>query len=382
MSLRIGVIGGGRMGKDVFDIFARNGHHVTMYVRRPEAALELEEELLGALKRRAAKGGARAEAAQQQLARLRVTCTLEDLADCDLINENVAEELSVKLALVARLEALVRPDCILTSDSSFLVPEKVAQGAQRPERILNLHFFYPTRLTSFVEVIPGAQTAQDVTEKVIEIVRSLKVRPIVCRSVPGFLVNRMIPAFYLEGCLMLEEGYFTAAEIDAAVTGPVTHIGPLAASDQIGLDLVGKENKEEPDLWREGWLHPSLLGLLVGQGRLGLKTGAGIYRYENGRPVDDASNLPRTARFQCVPAYSKQELIDRLFYNVVVEAFRQLDLQVGSAEDIDYTLKEVLGFRVGPIFWARQEGLDKVNARLQVLTERFGARFTPKGSLA
>lgn len=384
MSLHIGILGGGRMGKDVFDIFSRNGYAVTLYVRRAEAAAELEEQLLSALRRRASKPGARGEAAQAQLNRLKITTQLEDLASCDLINENITEDVALKQPLLRALETLIRPDCILTSDSSFNTPELIFAQAQQQARCLNLHFFYPTMLTSFVEVIPASFTSPDVTARVVEIVKSLKVRPILCRSVPGFLVNRMIPAFYLEGVLMLEEGYFSAAEIDALAK---THLlgmgaGPLEASDQIGIDLVGKENRDFSDLWREGWIHPPLLKKLLEAGRLGPKSGKGIYAYPEGRPVDDTHNLPRTERYQSVAAYGQEDVVERLFYNVVVEAFRQLDLGVGSAEDIDHTLKEVLGFKQGPIAAAQQRGLANVKTRLETLTERYGTRFTPRGSLA
>lgn len=384
MSLHIGILGGGRMGKDVFDMFSRNGYAVTLYVRRPEAAAELEEALLGALRRRASKPGARGEAALAHLNRLKITTQLDDLATCDLINENITEEVALKQPLLRALEERVRPDCIVTSDSSFNTPDVIFEQATRPARCLNLHFFYPTMLTSFVEVIPAAFTAPEVTEKVIEIVKSLKVRPILCRSVPGFLVNRMIPAFYLEGVLMLEEGYFSAAEIDALAKSQLLSMGagPLEASDQIGIDLVGKENKEYKDLWREGWIHPPLLKLLVEAGRLGPKSGKGIYAYPEGRPVDESAQLPRTERYQSVAPYEKDELVDRLYFNVVVEAFRQLDLGVGSEEDIDHTLKEVLGFKQGPIASARQKGLANVKTRLEALAARYGARFTPRGSLA
>lgn len=379
----IGVIGGGRMGKEVFDICSRNGFAVTLYVRRADAAATLDEELLGALRRRAAKGGSRGEAAATQLTRLKVTTDLNELATCDLINENIAEDLAVKRPLLKQLEALVRPDCITTSDSSFLTPELIARDAVHPERILNLHFFYPTRLTSFVEVIPGEKTSASATERTMAFVRDLKVRPILCRSVPGFLVNRMIPAFYIEGVLLLEEGYFTAAEIDAAARSLLSMgAGPLEACDQIGLDLVAKEHPEFPDLWRQGWLEPLLLSKLVAGEHLGTKSGSGIYAYPEGKPVDQSASLPHTERFHAIPEYSRQDVIDRLYYNVVVEAFRQLDMQVGSEEDIDHTLKEVLGFRSGPIAASRAAGLAVVREKLLGLTQRFGERFAPRGSLA
>lgn len=383
MSQHIGVIGGGRMGKEVFEIFMRNGHSVTLFVRRAEAAEQLDEELLGPLRRRAAKGGSRGEAAAVQLTRLKVTHDLKDLATCDVINENIAEDIGLKKALIADLEGLVRPDCIITSDSSFLTPDRIGEGARHPERIMGLHFFYPVRLTSFVEVIPAAFTSPEVTARVVELVHTLKIRPILCRSVPGFLVNRMIPAYYIEGVLLLEEGNFPASVIDGLAKSQLLEMGagPLEACDQIGLDLVAKEHPDEPDLWREGWIEPESLPLLVKAGRLGTKSGAGIYAYPEGKPVDDDTNLPRTSRFHAVTECSKQDIVDRLFYNVVVEAFRQLDLAVGSAEDIDHTLREVLGFRQAPIAWARAKGLAEVRAKLEDLATRFGSRFAPRGSL-
>lgn len=380
--MKIGIIGGGRMAKDVFNLFQRFGHSVTLYVRRPDAASVLDEELLGVFRRRAASSSGRAAAAKEQLEKLKVTSTLEDLADCDLINENIAEDLEAKRVLFAQLEAVVRPDCILTSDSSFLTPDRIAEGLRNPGRFLNLHFFYPMKLTSFIEVIPGAQTAPEILAQVTDVARELKVRPILCRSISGFLVNRMIPAFYIEGVLLLEEGWYTASEIDQCMTAAHTHIGPLAACDQIGLDLVGKENSDTPDLWRAGWIHPTLLGKLVEQGRLGVKTGAGIFRYEGGKGIDETPLLPKTDRYQSLPRYERSDMIERLSYTMVVEAFRQLDLEVGSAEDIDYTLKEVLGFRTGPIVTGLAEGPERLRERLLTLAARFGERFMPRGRLA
>ncbi len=380
--MHIGVIGGGRMGKDVFDIFSRNGFQVTMYVRRADAAAALEDELLGPLRRRASKGGSRAAAAQEQLDRLKVTSSLQDLASCDLINENIAEDVALKQALFRQLDGICSSTCIFSTDSSFITPDLLTPAISHPGRMIGLHFFYPTRLTSFVEVIPGPQTDADVTGQVVELVRRLKVRPIVCQNVPGFLVNRLIPAFYIEGVIMLEEGHHTATEIDGAVKGSLTHLGPLESCDMIGLDIVEKGNVEFPHIWREGWLNPPLLHALIEAGRLGAKGGAGFYRYDDGKPIDETASLPVTARRHTVEPYGREEIIDRLYYTMVVEAFRQLDLGVGSEQDIDDTLREVLGFRVGPIQGARQQGLEQVRERLTALTRRFGDRFAPRGSLA
>lgn len=380
MIRKIGIVGGGHMGADIFGLFSKE-YDVTLWVRRQDAADALNEELLGPIRRRAQKDGKRGEAARAQLDRLRVTTDLEALADVDLISESVAEQVPIKRDVFARVGAIVRPDTILTSNSSYTIPRELADAAPHPERFAGLHFFFPAKFVPFVEIIPHEGTEQRVVAELSQLLEAVGKRPLlVGKQVVGFLVNRLITPFYTEGLHILGEGYYKASEIDALVRGKMTVRGPVESVDQIGTDVALSGEMRFPHEKRPGDYMPVILPWLNVFGRLGVKTGAGCYLYEDGHP-HDAPDLPVIFGRAGDPGpYSPQDILDRLWYGMILDAYRARDLGAGTEEDMEWCLNQILGISEGPFTYVRRLGKAEVRRRMETLAERFGERFAPRGS--
>lgn len=159
-------------------------------------------------------------------------------------------------------------------------------------------------------------------------------------------------------------------------------IGPVEASDQIGLDVILLGELRFPHEKRTDDYISPILRWTVERERMGVKAGKGVYLYESGKAVDDP-NLPTLIGPDGAPGpYSEEDVLDRLYYGEIQEAYRCVDLGIGSREDVEYCLNEILGFKEGPIAFTERIGKTAVLARLKELEEAFGPRFKARGSLA
>lgn len=391
----VGLVGGGKMSCEIFKLACEQELRVVLWVRRADAIPALEDELLRKVRRRAKKAGDEGAKAQQRLSQLSITTDLQALADVDLVIESVAEVLSAKREVFLALDKVLKPDCIVTTNTSSLSPSNLATLVSRPERFAGLHFFYPASLVSFVEVVPAAETLPELTEALVDFVRRLNKRPIrVLKEVSAYLVNRLITSYYNEGNGAVGEGTWYPDEIDR-VGKRFAMMGPCESMDHVGIDVMFHGHKDSDESWGEPdhllkqtrglqpW--PAIYAQLVRDGRLGMKTGAGFYRYENRQQLPDRAYFdaiwPSMPLYQQYPKGDEQLLQDRLWYSIVLEAIITAERGIGSREDIDLTLKELLGLEIAPFAWLAKTDLEKARARCRELESHFGARFAPLGAL-
>lgn len=391
----VGLVGGGKMSCEIFKLACEQDLRIVLWVRRADAIPALEDELLRKLRRRAKKAGEEGAKAQQRLAQLSITTDMRALADVDLVIESVAEVLSAKREVFSALDQIVRPDCIVTTNTSSLSPSNLATLMSRPERFAGLHFFYPASLVSFVEVISASKTPPELTETLVDFVRTLGKRPIrVLKEVSAYLVNRLITAYYNEGNGAVGEGTWYPDEIDKAGKR-FAMMGPCESMDHVGIDVMFHGHKDSDESWGEPdhllkqtrglqpW--PAIYAQLVKDGRLGIKSGVGFYKYENRQQLVDRAYFesiwPSMPLFQKYPKGDEQLLLDRLWYSIVLEAIVTDERGIGSRQDIDLTLKELLGLETAPFAWLEKTDLEKARARCRELEALFGARFAPLGVL-
>jgi len=396
----VGLVGGGKMSSEIFKLICEQDLDVVLWMRRPEAAVASEEELLRKLRRRAKKAGDEGAKAQERLGRLKITSDLNALRDVDLIIESVAENREIKLEIFAQLDRVVKPGAILTSNTSSLSPSAIARVTSRPEWFAGLHFFYPVSLLSFVEIIPcqrnpGQETRADVLEALEVFLRKIGRRPIlVKKEVAAYVINRVLAGYYHEGAGIVGEGYWQPAEVDKAGRR-FAMMGPCESIDHAGVDVVVNGNRGADESWGEidyvrnqtrGRKNfPPIYEQLFVDGRLGIKAGAGYYRYENRLPVDDPDYYlrvcPGLVDYHSVEKGDEQAVTDRLWMSLVLEAALTLQRGIGSAEDIDSTVKEILGLERGPLTWVAHVGPAVARAEALRLEARFGPRFAPLGIL-
>lgn len=283
-ALRVGVLGGGRMGAGIAHAFLLAGADVAVVERDADAAATAASRIRQSVQRSVERGGT--DRAPVDLAAALGTGTeVAAFAGCDLVIEAVPEDRHLKAQALRRVEAVLADTAVLASNTSSLSIDDLAGGLQRPAAFLGLHFFNPVPASALVEIVAGAVTATDVVERSRRWVHALGKTPIVVRDSPGFASSRLGVALGLEAIRMLEEGVADAAGIDAAMELGYRHpVGPLRTTDMVGLDVRLAIAEELHARLGPRFEPPALLRRLVAEGRLGRKSGEGFYRWNDDRP--------------------------------------------------------------------------------------------------
>lgn len=271
---QVHVIGAGTMGGDIAILCAASGLHVTLQDARGEAFAAT----IGRAAKRAQELHPDDELARRDLLdRLVPDAAGHGVRRADLIIEAVVEDLAVKRPLFAELETRARPDALLATNTSSLVLEDIASAMRTPERLIGLHFFNPVAKMPLVEVVTTGDSNAAVIGRATAFVVALGKLPLQVAATPGFLVNAVLAPYLFEALRCVDEGLAPAA-IDRAMREAGMPVGPLELVDRIGLDVAlaaGRSLGLDPV--------PACLQSAVEQGRLGLKSGHGLYEWRDGR---------------------------------------------------------------------------------------------------
>ena len=230
-----------------------------------------------------------------------------ELATADLVIEAVYENSAAKRAVFERLEPQLSPKATLCSNTSTIPITELAHGLEHPERLCGLHFFNPVRQMPLVEVIRGAQTADDTVATVVAYARQIGKSPIVVRDGPGFLVNRVLLPYMNEALLLVAEGVSLKA-VDRAATSFGMPMGPIDLYDTVGLDIAVHAGKVMQAAFADRVVSSPILPALVEAGRLGKKVGQGFYDYppaSSGRASRSLARRPRRFCNRSSPARPK-----------------------------------------------------------------------------
>jgi 3-hydroxybutyryl-CoA dehydrogenase len=285
----IGVVGSGVMGRGIAQLFAQSGHEVRLFDARPGAAEDAKTAIIPMLERLAAKGGMKAEDLATARSRLIVCAALSELAGCAVIVEAIIEELGPKQALFTELEPIVGETAILASNTSSLTVSAIAARCAVPGRVAGLHFFNPVPLMKIAEIIPGIQTAPSVVETLRALIEATGHRPVTAADQPGFLINHAGRGLYGEGFRVVEENITDFAGVDRILRdGSGFRMGPFELMDLTGLDVSGKVMQSifEQFQFEPRYRPSSLTPPRLAAGLFGRKTGAGFYKYEDGRKLE------------------------------------------------------------------------------------------------
>ena len=284
---RVGVLGCGLMGHGITQVAAQSGFEVVVREvdqdRLDGGIGRIEKQLARAVE----KG--RMEQSDADAVRARITPTLAygDLADSDLVIEAITEDLALKLAMWGEIDALVKPEAFLATNTSSLPVIDQAAATSRPDRFLGLHFFNPVQVMKLLEVIRGVTTSDEAFAVGMEFGARLGKLTVETRDTAGFIVNRLLVPFLLDGMRAYEEGVGSIDRIDEAMKAGAGHpMGPLTLSDFIGLDTLGAIADVMSDEFRERrFARPPLLRKMLAAGWYGRKSGMGFYDYSGEKPV-------------------------------------------------------------------------------------------------
>ncbi len=366
----VGVIGAGTMGSGIAMVFANAGLPVTL-IERDAAGLERGlKRIRDVYDRAVAKGDLTAETAQGRLQHITGKTEIAALSKADLVIEAAFEEMQVKLAIFGELDKVAKRGAILATNTSALDVDVIAAATSRPADVVGLHFFSPAHIMRLLEIVRARQTAPDVLATVIRLARKTRKTPVVVGVCDGFLANRLLYPYLRQADLMLEEGALPE-QIDGALNAFGLAMGPCAMLDMAGQDVAWHVRQRQLKDWDPARRYSRLADLLVEQGRLGSKTGAGWYRYSGRQkeadPAIEAMILQESGRLGIIRrAISDKEIVKRALYAIVNEgAFALADGTVQRASDIDVAYTQGMGFpaaRGGPMFWADTVGLQAIYA--------------------
>ena len=279
--MKIGVVGLGAMGSGIAQLAVEAGFDTVGREVEAERGEAARERIAHFLTRKVEKGTLEQGARDTAVARLSVTTELTDLADCDVVIEAAFEDLAVKHELFRALEAVVRDDAILATNTSALSVTEIASVLDRPERVVGMHFFNPAPLMPLVEIVRAERTAESVFEAAHELGAKLGKTPIRCTDTPGFVVNRVLIPLLNDCVRVLDEAGVTPEDLDAGMKyGAGWPMGPCALLDLVGADVhVHASEALYAKLREPRMAPPARLVRMLQAGKLGRKTGEGFYTY-------------------------------------------------------------------------------------------------------
>jgi 3-hydroxybutyryl-CoA dehydrogenase len=281
--LLLGVIGTGAMGRGIVQVAAAGGINVLMMDTRPGAVHEAHEFVSKMLVRAAEKGSMSREDADGALGRIKIAEALPDFKSCHVVVEAIVENLDAKRQLFGELEGVVRPECILATNTSSLSVTTIAAKLKTPQRFAGLHFFNPVPLMKLVEVIDGLQTEDWVSQALMAIGKRMTREPVRLTDAPGFLVNQVGRGFTLEAAHLVHEGIASFADVDRVMRDVgAFRMGPFELMELTGLDVTQPASELiYNQFFQEPRYRPNLImRARYEAGVLGRKTKKGFYEYD------------------------------------------------------------------------------------------------------
>ncbi|MGB8957207.1 MAG: 3-hydroxyacyl-CoA dehydrogenase family protein [Tumebacillaceae bacterium] len=291
---KIAVIGSGVMGHGIAQLYAMAGYRVFVH----DIGQELLDRAAGWIENNLSllvqEGVLTQQAAREASRHIQFTTDLEAaVRDADFITEVIPEVLELKWELYAKLEQYAKPSAILASNTSTFPISQLIAKATTSERIIITHFFNPAQLVPLVEIVKHENTADEVVATTMALMKQIGKEPVVLKKdVPGFIANRLQAALMREAFYLLNEGVASAEDIDTAVTaGPGfrwAFVGPIETADYGGLDTWKRVLDNLAPVLDKRESAPDMINDLVQEGKLGTKTGAGIYSYAGPAKLSDA----------------------------------------------------------------------------------------------
>jgi 3-hydroxyacyl-CoA dehydrogenase len=382
-----GVVGCGTMGGGITMCFANAGIPVTVLEMGEEAL----EKGLGVIRKNyesMVKRGRIDEATLEKRMNL-ITGTLayDDLGDKDVVIEAVYENLDVKKEVFEKFESVCKPGAVIASNTSGLDLDAMAAVTSRPEDVIGLHFFSPANIMRLLEVVRGEKSSPETIATAMKLGKTLGKVAVLSGNAPGFIGNRMLAGYTRQAGEMILQGA-TPYQVDKVIGEFGMPMGPFQMNDLVGLDLGWRARKLAGTKPEDRPITAHVPDKLCEMERFGQKNGRGFYIYSEG----SRAGQPDPEVVQIVEETSKElgierqeiddeEVLQRCIFALVNEGARILEDGIAIRPcDIDivyingYGFPEVTG---GPMFWADQQGLDKVLAKIEEFRGKYGDFWTP-----
>ena len=377
---KVGILGAGTMGGGIAHVVAQAGFEVFLLDLSDALVRGAIEKIEKSLAKNVEKGKLSSQEMGQILGRIHPTTHVEDVRSANMIVEAVFEDIEFKTDLLKKMNDLCPSETIIASNTSTLSITRMAATVSPSERFLGLHFFNPVPAMRLVEIIPGLQTSSEIVDTCMDFVKRIKKIPIKAQDCPGFLVNRIFMPYAGEAMLAAQEGAGRPEEIDESIKQNGFPMGPLTLNDMVGIDVGVHTFPILNEAYGERFPVPLLFERLFHAGRLGLKSGKGIYA---NKKVDDEFFEIITKIQEETGIKNTEFSVERLILRQVNEAIYCLQEKIATADDIDRAMVLGTGFPCdekgvgGPLHWADEKGLDWVLDKLNYFKDTLGPRFWP-----
>ena len=366
----ITVLGSGIMGHGIAQVSAMAGYNVVLRDIEQPFLDKAMEKIKWSLDKLVSKEKISENERDEIFSRIKPIVDLKDAVnDCDLVIEAVPEIMELKKKVYAELDKVVSDQVVFASNTSTLPITEIANTISRPKKFIGIHFFNPPQLMKLVEVIPGQETSDDVTNLTINFVKSVNKIPITCRKdVPGFIVNRLFIPLVHEACYVMERQKIQQTEIDSAVKFRLGFpMGIFELADFTGLDVIHKATVEMHVRDKKVISPHPTIEQLFNEKKLGQKSGEGFYKYSD----DKYERIPLSEELakKCDPI----QIIANILNNAAW-------LVTNNASDIDEIEKAAslgLGLKKPLFETAKEIGMQKIVEELKKLSNKHGAFYEP-----
>jgi 3-hydroxybutyryl-CoA dehydrogenase len=276
------VIGAGIMGGGIAQLCAQRGLDAVLTDISQDLVDNAKARIEGGLAKRVAAGKITEEEKEAVLSHIFTASDLSPAAEADIVIECVIEDLEIKKKIFSELDKLARPDVILVTNTTSLSISAMAAATDRPDKVVQMHFFNPPVIMKLVEIMPGQKTSQETLDAAEAFAKALGKDPVVCKNeAPAGIVSRILGQLLNEATWLVASGVAEAADVDKAMKLGANHpMGPLQLIDMIGLDTHrAKMQTLYTVLDDPRYKHPKLVDEMIEAGRLGKKSGKGFYQY-------------------------------------------------------------------------------------------------------
>ncbi|MEX0603943.1 MAG: 3-hydroxyacyl-CoA dehydrogenase NAD-binding domain-containing protein [Marinobacter sp.] len=364
----VGVIGAGTMGGGIAMNFANAGIPVTIVELKQEALDKGLSVIRKNYESSAKKGRITTAQVEERMALIKTSLSYDDFKSVDLVIEAVFENMDIKKQIFGQLDKVCKPGAILASNTSTLDIDEIASATSRPEDVVGMHFFSPANVMKLLENVRGTKTSDEVKATVMALAKKIGKVGVMVGNCYGFVGNRMLHRRGAEATALVNEGA-SPQQVDKVLTDLGFPMGQFAMSDLAGIDVgysIRKERRKSGEDIPANWMDT-----LAEEGRLGQKTMAGVYQYEEGnrKPVVDPKVDELIAGFRKEQgieprAITDQEILERCMYVMVNEGAKILEEGIADRSlDIDIVWIYGYGFPAyhgGPMFWADQVGVKTI----------------------
>jgi enoyl-CoA hydratase/3-hydroxyacyl-CoA dehydrogenase len=366
----ITVLGSGIMGHGIAQVSAMAGYNVVLRDIEQPFLDKAMEKIKWSLDKLVSKEKISENERGEIFSRIKPIVDLKDAVhDCDLVIEAVPEIMELKKKVYAELDKVASDQVVFASNTSTLPITEIANTISRPKKFIGIHFFNPPQLMKLVEVIPGQETSDDITNLIINFVKSVNKIPVTCRKdVPGFIVNRLFIPLVHEACYVMERQKIQQTEIDSAVKFRLGFpMGIFELADFTGLDVIHKATVEMHVRDKKVISPHPKIEQLFNEKKLGQKSGEGFYKYSD----DKYERIPLSEELakKCDPI----QIIANILNNAAW-------LVTNNASDIDEIEKAAslgLGLKKPLFETAKEIGMQKIVEELKKLSNKHGAFYEP-----